>query len=311
MNPSTETKQPGLWQRSVSLVNSSITILKRDKKLMRIPLTATAICLAIFTIYGLAVFFTTSIDQTSGGISGPLVDHTPLTYLVLIGVSLLTAFIAQFFTAALVSGILMRLRGVEPSLADAYKNARDHLGSIVSFTALSLSIGMLLNILEDRLPIAGKIATWIAGAAWSVASMFAIPVIVTSKQKIGPLQATRESVNIIKKTWGENLVARLGVGIVGVMAIVSLLIISSGVWIAVGAFTSQGGSFAIPTGMFVSLLVINLLVFFGLVFILSMLDSIIKSAVFYYGTTGEAPAEFEERVLKSSFTAKQARGLFS
>lgn len=312
MNPTVTPAVPGAWERSKSLVRSSLRILKKDKHLMRIPLLGILTGLVIFLVYGAVVYATSTISWSEPvTFTGPLVDQTPLAVIVFLGVSLLATFQGQFFAAALVAGILMRLRGEEPSVAAAFQAARTHIGSIFAFSAFSMTVGMILNTLQERLPLGGKIAAWLAGAAWSVASMFAIPVIVTAKGPVGPLKATRQSVDVIKKTWGENLVARLGVGILGGLAVLGFVVTSVGIWIATVAITSQGEQFAMPMALFVTMVVVTVLGLFGLVFVINMLNSIIKAAVFHYGITGEAPAEFEERIIKSSFTQKQARALFS
>ena len=88
------------------------------------------------------------------------------------------------------------------------------------------------------------------GFAWSVASVFVIPVLVLEEHSNNPIEVVRQSAEVIRKTWGEALAGYAGLQLGGFLVGFSLFvaIIASGV----GAYmTSSAWPVAVyPTTMF-------------------------------------------------------------
>ncbi len=88
-----------------------------------------------------------------------------------------STFIAIFFNVALAACAARSLRGEDTKVGEGLSAAMRRIGPILGWTLVAGTVGLILRILEDRFPIAGRIAVWIAGAAWAVATFFVIPVI--------------------------------------------------------------------------------------------------------------------------------------
>ena len=135
-------------------------------------------------------------------------------------------FIIVFFNCALVACAMIRFRGGDPTVRDGLKAARERLGLIAAWALLAATVGVILRMIEERVGFLGKIVTAILGAAWTIATFFVVPVLVM--ENLGPVDAAKRSVGIVKKAWGESIVGNAGVGILTFLAVL-LLVIPCGV----------------------------------------------------------------------------------
>jgi hypothetical protein len=103
-----------------------------------------------------------------------------------------------------------RLDGRPMSLGDAARFCVRRRRAIVGWTLLDVGIGTTLQRLADRLPLGGAIVAWLAGTAWSLASMFAVPALVV--EDVGPIAATRRSAAVFRARWGEGVSATVQTG---------------------------------------------------------------------------------------------------
>ena len=164
-------------------------------------------------------------------------------------------------------------------------------------TLRSGNCGPGLNIISDRLPIGGKIATWLVGAAWGIATMFAIPVIMDNKET-RPLKTVRTSAITLKKVWGESAFIGIGLGLIEiVVTIVMMFILVGSVAISVVLSTWVYGAAA------AAIFVLGIIAF-GVV--MSTLRTIIMTAAYYYASTDQLPAGFDDELIRSMFRPKRA-----
>jgi hypothetical protein len=71
-------------------------------------------------------------------------------------------------------------------------------------------VGWLIRAIEERLPWVGRILMGFIGMAWSVAAVFAIPVIIQEQPMRNPLKILQQSAMTLKRTWGEGLIGYVG-----------------------------------------------------------------------------------------------------
>ena len=150
-------------------------------------------------------------------------------------------------------------------------------------------------MIEERVGFLGKIVIWILGAVWTLATFFVVPVLVM--ENLGPIDAAKRSVEIVKKAWGESIVGNLGIGILTFLAMLFLVVPCAILTVVVAVKT---GSIAVAIGG--AALTVALLVLISLVS--SALASILLSALYLFATGGRVPPGFEPARLKAAFTAK-------
>ena len=202
-------------------------------------------------------------------------------------------FVIVFCNAALISCALVRFGGETPALADGFRAAASRLPQILAWSLVSATVGVLLKVVENAHEKGGELISALLGTAWSVVTYFVVPVLVV--EKVGPLQAVRRSVTILKATWGEALVGHWGIGFFVFLLILPgiLLLIAGGVLCAK----------VLPAGL--------ALVALGVVWLLaasaagSALNTIFLSALYQYAAFDQVPAGFEADELAGAFTSKK------
>src|SRR5579872_1003473 len=120
-------------------------------------------------------------------------------------------FVMIFCNSALVSCALLRFNGQEPSLGDGFRASCARLPQILAWAFVSASVGLILKLIENAHEKIGEFISAILGTAWSIMTFFVVPVLVV--EKVGPFEAVGRSVSLLKKTWGEALIGRLGLGL--------------------------------------------------------------------------------------------------
>lgn len=280
----------GRFQRSTELAKQSWAVLKTDKELMVIPVVGFVVTVIVGVLFGAGIFLTlhesTQLTTTALGDSyqATTLEPSPLTFVVgAVGLYVLT-FTSIFFSAVLVAGAYERLTGGDPSLGSAFARASSRLPQILGWTVLAGTVNLIIQQIESR-GIIGSIVGNLFDAAWRIATWLAIPVIVIEGP--GPWTSLKRAATLFKQTWGENLIAQAGFGIIGFLAFLP------GILVAVGI-----GAVVPIAGVLVGI------VWLGVVAtVLSALTGIFKTALYLYATGHQNPW-FDQQLMAASFAPK-------
>jgi hypothetical protein len=189
------------FSRSWEMVKASAAVLRSDRELMLFPVLsglATLLVLASFALPTLALRLFSSGLSVGGVLLGFAFYFC--TYSVMI-----------FFNCALVGAAMIRLDGGDPTLADGFAAARSRLGAIFGYAAIAATVGVLLQSMKakDNNFIVRLVGSGL-GLAWTLATFLAVPVLVS--RDVGPIDALKQSVTLLRRTWGENAVGQVGIG---------------------------------------------------------------------------------------------------
>lgn len=125
-------------------------------------------------------------------------------------------FVSVFFSVALASAAGAHLDGRRLSVGEALAASRERLGRIALWSLLATTVGLIVSEVASRLPGGAKIAGWLMGSAWGLATIFAIPLLAL--EDAGPIEALRGSALLLKSRWGEGLAGVIGIGAWTVLA---------------------------------------------------------------------------------------------
>ena len=225
------------FANSIELAKSSWSVLQADKKLVSIPIASFLVTTVVVAAFGGAAFLTTSETVVSpaaaargeGTLGATTLAPSPLTYVVGVIGYLAVTFVVTFFAAALVAGAWERLNGGEPTLGSAFGAAGRRVGPIAGWALLAGTVGLLISALEERLGFLGTILGNALGMAWRIITWLAVPVIVV--EGTGPWPSLKRSASLFKQTWGENLIAAGGFGLLGFLVILVGMIISGALFV--------------------------------------------------------------------------------
>ena len=149
----------------------------------------------------------TSADESGHPVAAQGFPWGSLCCLALYFVSM---FLATFFNVAFYSEIIAALNGKGVSFRRGLSTARSREPSILAWSLLAGVVGWVIRTIEGRLPFAARIVTGLIGLAWSIAAVFAIPVIIQEQPMRNPIKILRQSAMTLKRTWGEGLIGYLG-----------------------------------------------------------------------------------------------------
>jgi hypothetical protein len=291
-------KQDSKMTVSTKLTKAAWRTLKLDKEILWAGILSMLVSLLLFA---LMIGGVTLIMYQAYG-SGAEMDENSVAgnavFYVIIGIFLFVSYaVANYFSGAVAHAALKRFRGEDPTLRGSLGASAKKIGSLTAYSGLQATVGLVLNIISDRLPIGGKIATWLVGAAWGIATMFAIPVIMDNKET-RPLKTVRTSAITLKKVWGESAFIGIGLGLIEiVVTIVMMFILVGSVAISVVLSTWVYGAAA------AAIFVLGIIAF-GVV--MSTLRTIIMTAAYYYASTDQLPAGFDDELIRSMFRPKRA-----
>ena len=297
----------GTFARGWQLTKSSWQVLRLDKELTVLPVIS-LICtvIALITLVALAILIlgTAGLAVKHSGMNFSFAAPAWLNIVAVIIASFVITFIANFFSGALIYGATQRFKGVDPTIRSSVAGARRKFYPLAGFSLLMSTVGLILQALEERLPFAGAIAVRILGAAWSIANIFAIPVIVLSEANVQPLDATKQSIQTIKKVWGEGVIANIGISLIGGLGVLAYVLLAAALGIL-------GGVLHLPAALGIVAVIVAFIGLLVLALVLSALSSIAKAALYYYAVTGTAPQSFNHELLQAAITRKKARRIFS
>jgi hypothetical protein len=276
------------FSQSWSLVKSSAAVLRSDKELLIFPLLSAICCLVVA-----ASFF---IPAMLGGLFAGMREDSasPLLYEFLFGFYVIQYFVIIFFNSALIGAAMIRLDGGDPTVADGFRIARSKLPAILGYAVIAATVGMVLRALQERAGFIGRFVVGLIGLAWTVASFLVVPVLVS--QDIGPIDAVKRSAELLKKTWGENLIGTGGIGLVFGLAIFLLALIGGGLIIMA---VSSG-----VVSIMVTTIVAVVLALLLLILIQAALQGVYAAALYRYATEGDAGQGFDRDMVAGAFRVK-------
>ncbi len=264
-------------------------ILMEDKTLLLLPVASSA---CLFLIVG-AYLEPLIMQMVSGESMAEGVRHAQqMSELGAFFVTVATYAVGIYFNAALAICVLGRLEGQAPTIVDGLKKTFACLPQIVGWAVLSSTVGLLLRVISRRSGFLGQLVVNIVGMAWSVTTFLVVPVLVAERK--GPIEAVQESVRLFKRTWGEDLLANIGIG--GLYFLFSLP----------GMLFFVIGVGLIPSHLVLALLIIALsILYFPLLgLVLSTLSAIFNVVLYRYAKGGTITPGFDHELLQASFVTR-------
>ena len=279
----------GKFANSKALASASFGVLKSEKKLAAIPAVSAVTCGVIAIAVGGGVLLTADF------ISNPAPGQddfslTPVSWAVGIIGLFIIGLVSQIFAATLIAAANERLDGGSFTMGQAFSKATSRTPSILGWSAINSTVGIVLQALRDKAGFLGDLAAGLVGAAWNVVTWLVLPIIIV--EGVGPIAAIKKSAALLKSTWGENLFAQAGIGLIGFLLMLPGIIVF-------GAL-----SFAVPVAgiplLFVWVVVIGCL--------LSALGAIYRTALYRFAVGLPNSNAFTQDELAGAFKTKVKSG---
>jgi len=277
------------FENTWSLMRASWQVLKKDKELLIFPVISAVCCILVLASFA-STFSTGGVLHLpdKGAPFSDQFDYYFIRFLIYFCIYLTIIF----FNSAIVACASIRMKGGDPTVMDGLRAVMSCILFIIGWALVSATIGMLISIIENRAKKAGRLTAKIFGMAWSLISFTVIPYLVIENKN--PISALKESTNLLKKTWGHQLIGNFSFGLVFFIWAIPAIVI----YVIIAIFGEV--SSMIP------LIGIILVYFVGLAIIQSALKAIFQTAVFLYARDGFAPSGFNRDILMDSFLTRRS-----
>jgi hypothetical protein len=198
----------GRLARSYALFVASLRVLRAHKGLAWFPVLAGIAGLLVAGVFLTPTFFTAHV-QTGD------VRPTAGTYVLLAAFYLVSAFVTIFFNAALISQADTALRGDGglPGVGAGLAAAGRRWPALLGWAGISATVSLVLRTIEERLGFLGSIVSSLVGLAWRLTTFLVLPVVML--EGAGVKAGVRRSVELFRRTWGENVAGGAGIGLIG------------------------------------------------------------------------------------------------
>lgn len=288
------------WQ----LLRRSLHVLRKNPKLYLFPVVSTlcAIAILLFFFAPVLAVLLFSLRGANPAVSQADWDQIAARYnsaMYVYGVVLylVSMFVATFMNVAFYHEIFRALSGEPVSVRNGLRFASGRVWAILMWSLLAATVGLIIRAIEERLGWLGRIVMAFVGTAWSVAAVFAIPVIIRRTDS-NPLAVLRDSVGTLKRTWGESLAGFVGIRLGGLMFVAFLV----GLLVPALILTVVLQQWWIGVAVFA----LGLLAIFAASFFLQMATHVYRCALYVYASEGVVPEPYTAEMMNAGWKVKKA-----
>jgi Family of unknown function (DUF6159) len=255
------------------LVQSAYRLLLQDKSMIVLLFVGGVCSACAFAVIVLPVSIVDGTVLTEGSGAGFAVYAVAL---------LASTFVSTFFMGAVVSAAMIRADGGDPDVGSAMAMAWSRRSPLLAWAAMSTLVGLLMRLLE-RFGIGGLLVRLVAGVAWAVATMFAVPVIIAEGTM--PIETVRRSAQILTSRFGSNVRATFRLGFQWTAALIGAILV---VVIGVATVGSANGQVAaqLVGGLLVA---IGVVAFFVISAIYAAVSVYLRTVLYRYATGRPTP----------------------
>jgi Family of unknown function (DUF6159) len=218
-------------------------------------------------------------------------------FYLLVGIAAwITTAISAYFGVALASAASHALRGKHATVGEALRLATSRLPDIILWSLIAAVVGLALRIIIERIPLGGRVLTFLVGLAWAIATFFVIAVLAL--EGCPATAAAQRSAQLVRRRWAEGLSGTV--------------IISA--WTALALFGTLGVGivgFAIvgPTNPAAGLAIVGLMIvaFIAISVVSNTVRQVFAVALYRYARDGDAIGGFDAADLASPFVPRRSR----
>lgn len=276
------------FSNSWRLVKASAAVLRQDRELIVFPIVSMIASILVMASFAIPLFLTGAFDQMEQG------QTSALGYVLAFLFYLVQYTVIFFCNTALVGAAMIRLRGGDPTVSDGFRISAQRFPTILGYAFISATVGMILRMISERVGWLGQFVISLVGFAWSVATFLVVPILAV--ENIGPVDAVKRSANLLKHTWGEQLIGNTGMGFAFGLLAFGLILVSVPLFMLAAA----AGSSVLIFGT-IALIV---LAFVALGLIGSALSGIYTAAVYNYAVGGANTVYFSPEMVQNAFQRK-------
>lgn len=293
----------GSWSRSKVITKQAWGVIKSNPYMLAFPVVGAALSMLAVVLVGGAGLGIVGIGEVEQSVQ----DGETSTFTTVVGIATLAigiylaTLITQIFMGGLVKCADEELQGRDSSFGAGLSASFSRLRPLMGWAAIETAVGWLIQMVQGNggndnalVAILRAVLASLMAVAWSVITFFVLPMIILRGK--GPLQAIKESVVLIRRTWGMSIAGgvRIG-GLIFLIAVLpSLLLTVLGVVLAIAGSAPLG----------IPLATIGVLVFIAAQVLVSAMRAIFSVAMLHYVEDGSVVGPFGADELQQAVRVK-------
>ena len=301
-------------QRSWRLFKSSVRVIGDQPKLLFFPVV-TGVLTTMIGLFFLApvALLVLAPHWVSGSAVQSIADKVgflrfsgggnfnfhlqPVGTTMLAGIYLLNMFLATLASVAFNAEIIEALHSRPVSIQRGIGVACRRWQPILLWSLVAGVVGLVIRWLEERWSLVGRAIAGLIGLAWSMAAIFAIPILASDNSVSNPFMVLSKSATTIKRTWGEMLAGY--VGLKGMNLLVLWASIVSWISAGVGAYLLANGWILLLFGVpwLVAIVVYS--------YLTSIASRVYLCALYLYASSGIVPVPYDESMMAMGWKLKK------
>lgn len=294
------------WRQSKQVTSRAWGVIKENTYMLAFPAVSAVLAVVVFLAVGgagVAALGWSNVEEQAASDDFSTASMV-VGIVLLIVASYLATLINVIFMGGLVKCADEELQGRDSGFGAGLSAAFSRLPALLGWAAIETAVGWLIRAVQGDgtndnvlVTILRAVLAGLMAMAWSIISFFVLPLIVLRGK--GPVEAIKESVSLIKRTWGMQVAGgvRIG-GIIGLIAVLPAFLV-----IVVGAFIAGGGTPALG----VPLATIGVVVLIVATVLISAMKAIFSVALLHYVEDGSAIGPFDASELQSAVRVKGAK----
>jgi Family of unknown function (DUF6159) len=278
-------KKMGKIRASYLLSVESFEFLRKDPEMFWVPVMSFFANLVVLgSIFGAYLVY---LSNTGTPLGSENHISSGADYLFAFIGYIATAFILTYFQGVIATMVHMRIEGKNPLLSDGIQNSNAHLQKIFYWSLLSATVGVILNVIQERFGWLGKLFSFFGDVAWAILSFFMVPVLVLEDGSI--THSLKRSGKIFRDMWGETLIMNFSLSIFfGMLYLLWFVMCGVILFFLIGS-SSLLGMIALIIGFLAGIIV--------LATVGSLLGIIFKVVLYEYSVTGKVPESFTPELI--------------
>lgn len=281
--------------RSWNLTKLSFRVIGQDKELLLFPLIA--VVLSIGYLVALLVPTIWLEFSQDGSVEWSVADYI-VTFVAYLGLS----FIGTFSNMCIVYTAKTRFAGGDATFGQSVGFTLGRIHQVLAWAAVSATVGVIFRMIDDAAQRAGAIGKIVVsilrgllGMVWSAITLFVVPSMVY--RGTGPIDAIKDSIRVLRKTWGESLVRSLGFGLV------EFLFMLGGMFVF-GGMIAGAVSMGVGNGVVLGLVIVAMVYFVGVAFVFLLARTIFNTALYAFASEGAMAPGYDDATLRAAFRTK-------
>ncbi|MGO9028388.1 MAG: DUF6159 family protein [Acidimicrobiales bacterium] len=216
------------------VLRASFSLFRQNREMIWLPVLSGLVSAVAFLL-------------VSGAVALPLIrayGHSPWEVFYLFPGIMASTFVGVYFNVALAFAANEQIEGRKITVRNALAMAWSRRRAVFSWALLSAVVGTIIQAIESRLGIFGRLLGVLGGLAWAVATFLVVPVLAF--EDVGPIDALKQSSHLIKTTFGTIARGALRFG----MLFVGWILLAMAVIVA-GVVTAVAGAplIGVPTAV--------------------------------------------------------------